>query len=176
MIEVWKDIENYEGLYQVSNLGRVRSLDRIVGCGKQLKGKEKAIFQDKYGYSVVCLCKDGFAKHWKVHRLVAISFLENPSNFPEINHKDENKENNRAENLEWCTTKHNINYGTRNEKVRIALSGEKCYCHKLTQKQVDEMRTLNKEDSKKYTARILSERYGISISQAKRILNRTRWR
>lgn len=107
--EFWKDIEGYEGLYQISSFGRVKSLKY---------GKERILkpLVDKDGYLLAILCKEGKTKNHKIHRLVASAFLPNPNNYPCINHKDENKQNNCVDNLEWCTVKYNINYGTRTEK------------------------------------------------------------
>ena len=111
--EVWKNIEGYEKLYQISNFGRVKSLNY------NRTGKEKILkpSKDKDGYLHVGLCKNGKAKFFRVHRLVCSAFLENPENLPQVNHKDENKENNHVDNLEWVSPKENINYGTRNEKM-----------------------------------------------------------
>lgn len=114
--EVWKDIEGFEGLYQVSNLGRVKSLDHEDMRGHHVKGKVLAGRPNK-GYLGVALYRDGNAKGYPVHRLVAKAFLDNPSNLPEVNHKDEDKTNNATSNLEWCTSRHNCNYGTRNERI-----------------------------------------------------------
>ena len=106
MKEVWKDIKDYEGLYQVSNLGRIKSLSRFhyTGWGKN-KGyikKEKILKPryDKKGYQMVVLYKNGIGKNFKVHRLVAEAFIPNPNNLPQINHKDEIKRNNIFTNLE----------------------------------------------------------------------------
>ena len=111
-MEIYKDIEGYEGLYQVSNLGNVKSL------GNDKKRKEKILKPNKNnrGYLYVGLYKDGKVKHY-IHRLVAQAFLQNPNNLPEINHKDEDKTNNHVTNLEWCDRKYNINYGTLKEKL-----------------------------------------------------------
>lgn len=108
MIEEWKNITGYEGLYQVSNLGRVKSLN-YKGNGTEwiLKGYVK-----KDGYEVVTLMKDGIRKYCRVHRLVALAFLPNPDNLPQINHKDEDKLNNCADNLEWCTGSYNTKYSS----------------------------------------------------------------
>jgi hypothetical protein len=121
MEEVWKDIEGFESIYQVSNLGRVRSLDRYVkaynankGCITDYFRRGKTLKQQKVlgGYNAVQLLEHS-RKHPKfVHRLVAEAFIQNPDNLPEVNHKDENKQNNRADNLEWCTGVYNKNYGT----------------------------------------------------------------
>lgn len=107
MKEIWKDIEEYNGLYQVSNFGRIKN-----------KKKEKILklFLDTHGYVQVRLYKVSKNKSHKVHRLVAKAFLPNPNNLPCINHKDENRTNNKIDNLEWCTYKYNNNYGNRIEK------------------------------------------------------------
>ena len=127
MKEIWKDIKGYEGLYQVSNLGKIKSLSRKIFNGKNYYiSKEKILkpAKDKDGYVQVLLYKNNRHKTYKVHRLVAMAFIPNPNNLPQINHKDENKQNNRAENLEWCTNKYNCNYGTWKEKVSKANKGK----------------------------------------------------
>lgn len=118
--EFWKPILNYEGLYQSSTFGRVRSIDRWVksknGSVRLSKGKILKPGTDKDGYLQVGLYKNGKRKTYKVHRLVAEAFIQNPDNLPEVNHKDENKLNNNVENLEFCDCKYNINFGTRTER------------------------------------------------------------
>ena len=110
MTETWKSISGYEGLYEVSDLGRVKSLKY---------GKERILKPggDTHGYLQVILCKDGHVKKFKVHRLVAEAFIQNPNNLDTVNHKDEVKTNNVASNLEWMSQKDNINYGTRNKRA-----------------------------------------------------------
>lgn len=116
--EIWKPIKGYEGLYEVSNTGKVKSLG-----GKRTKKYESILKQVKTNcYLQVTLCKDGKIKNCRVHRLVATAFLHNPENLPEVNHKDENKENNRVDNLEWCSRKYNNNYGTLRERMVKKLS------------------------------------------------------
>ena len=114
MREIWKDVQNYEGLYQVSNLGRVKSLPRN---GTVLNERILKPSADRYGYKQVILSKNNNHKPFKVHRLVANSFLLNKNNFPCINHKDENKENNKVDNLEWCSYSYNNAYNGRAKKV-----------------------------------------------------------
>ena len=121
MMEIWKDIKDYEGLYQVSNLGRVKSLNyRHTGKERILK-PGKAI----NGYLFVILCKDGKKDIFRVHRMVAETFIPNPENKPEVNHKSENKTDNRVENIEWIWHKDNCNHGTRNERVSKKLTNGK---------------------------------------------------
>lgn len=108
MQEIWKDVCGYEGLYQVSSFGNVKSVNRK----KQILLKLK---KNKEGYCRVGLSKNKKQKWFSVHKLVAMAFLENVENFPCINHKDENKLNNQVENLEWCSYKYNNNYGMRDD-------------------------------------------------------------
>lgn len=105
MIEIWKDIKDYEGLYQVSTMGRVRSLKRNNTGGKILKQ-----CTDKHGYLRVDLSKNSVKNTKRVHRLVAETFIDNDKNLPLINHKDENKKNNKVSNLEFCTCQYNSTY------------------------------------------------------------------
>lgn len=125
-MEIWRDIEGFEGLYQVSDLGRVKSLERniVKGRGGLYKIEEKILksSKDKNGYLKVHLYKEGKQKTYLVHRLVASTFLDNPDSLPEVNHKDENPQNNCVENLEYCNSKYNSNYGSRNERVVKSLS------------------------------------------------------
>lgn len=123
--EIWKDKKDYEGHYQVSNCGRVKSLRRLVTNQYNSFYIEEKILKpkkDRYGYLYVNLYKNNIKKVYQVHRLVAEAFIDNPDNLPQVNHRDENKLNNNVDNLEWCTHEYNINYGTRNKKVSKKLS------------------------------------------------------
>lgn len=111
--EEWRPIPNFEGLYEVSNLGNVDSLNyHMTKKRKRLKAR-----LDIHGYYWVCLFNKQKVKRFKIHRLVALCFIQNPDNLPCINHKDENRQNNRVDNLEWCTYQYNNTYGSRIEKV-----------------------------------------------------------
>lgn len=118
--EIWKDIEGFEGLYQVSNMGRIKSL----GNGKSGNSKERILKLRKntYGYLQVVLSKDGKSKNYLVHRLVAEVFLDNPEGYNEVNHINEDKSDNRADNLEFCSGSYNCNYGTRNKRIAEKLT------------------------------------------------------
>lgn len=130
--EIWKDIEGYEGLYQVSSLGRVKSLERIVSKsnGRRMYVAERILksFFNR-GYEYVTLSKETKQPNLKVHRLVAEAFLPNDSTLPDVNHKDENKANNRVGNLEWCTKEYNRAYGTLNKRVKSTW--RKLYARKV---------------------------------------------
>lgn len=112
MKEIWKDIPEFEGLYQVSNLGKVKSFQGSTKYGKPKEMILRPCLINS-GYHVVTLySKNRTKRKFQVHRLVAEAFIQNPNNLPCVNHKDENKINNSVNNLEWCTYQYNNNYGT----------------------------------------------------------------
>ena len=121
MSEVWKDIEGYEGIYEVSDLGRVRSLPRML---TDSKGRRHPVpmkilkMHDRKGYDSVTLQDMGRKTIMSVHRLVAMAFIPNPDNLPVINHRDENPKNNQVSNLEWCDISYNTRYGTGVERAQ----------------------------------------------------------
>lgn len=126
--EMWKPIKGFEGLYEVSNFGRIKSIERFVIKGNRYGTTTKQFVptkilnpsRDKDGYLILSLCKNGKGYTRKVHRLVAIHFIPNLDNKPEVNHIDENKNNNRVENLEWCTNIENIRHGTGMLRSQLA--------------------------------------------------------
>lgn len=125
-MEYWKDIEGFEGMYQVSSEGRVRSLDRINSAGNRCRGQIRRLIENKNGYLYVNLCKNGKPVNYLVHRLVANAFVENPDRKQTVNHINEQKHDNRAVNLEWMTLPENLNYGTHTERAnahRLVRSG-----------------------------------------------------
>lgn len=132
MKEIWKDIKGYEKLYQISNIGRVKSLDRILKCRVKNKithnrkrlGKILKPRINHKGYICYVLCKNGKCKSYIAHRIVAIHFLSNSYNKPEVNHKDGNKQNNKVSNLEWCTTQENVQHSFKIGKSKVQ-SGRK---------------------------------------------------
>ena len=113
-MEIWKDIKNYEGIYQINNFGKIKSAYKK---GNNCNNKILKVSYTYNGYERVGLSKNNKTKKYLVHRLVAETFIPNPNNYPCINHKDENKQNNNINNLEWCTRSYNINYGNRNNNL-----------------------------------------------------------
>ena len=120
MNEIWEDIEGYEGLYRVSNLGRVKSLKRNTAKERIMCNRK-----DKYGYLYVGLCKNGNIKYHKIHRLVAKAFIPNPNNLPQVNHIDGKKENNTVKNLEWCDASYNQIHAVKLGLVHNWMKGKK---------------------------------------------------
>lgn len=159
--EIWKPVVGYEGLYEVSSYGRVRSLDRYVrykSNGYRLhRGRILTGSINRDGYIMCHIRTNEVSKYYLVHRLVAEAFIPNPYNLPEVNHLDEVKTNNRVENLEWCDVKYNNTYGTRKERVRntmlerghwTGLSREE-YQKKWYQENKEKIIKYNKENKEK---------------------------
>lgn len=115
MKEVWTDIPVYKGIYEVSNLGRVRS---------KVTGQLNTLYKNKKGYLITKIYLNGQFKNERVHRLVALTFIPNPNNLPQVNHIDECKTNNCVDNLEWCTCEYNVDYGTHsNHCKKVEIDG-----------------------------------------------------
>lgn len=138
--EIWKDIKGFEKRYQVSNLGRIKSLSKFINNNPKSKSigfysKERILnfFDNKKGYQLVKLYKDN--KHYtiKVHRLVAEAFISNPNNLPQVNHIDGNKKNNRVDNLEWCTAKENQVHAWKNNLIKKRIGKENKLSKKVNQ-------------------------------------------
>lgn len=137
--EVWKDIEGYEGRYQVSNLGRVKSLKRKVPNGENSFRiiKEKILKTSKKSNEYIKVNLSG--KSYRVHRLVATAFIENPNNYDEINHINGDKRDNRVKNLEWCTREYNMSF---NKKLNVMPKGSEHKNSTITEQVAREIKIL----------------------------------
>lgn len=178
-METWKNVPGYEGYYEVSDLGRIRSVDRIVLVNsngrtfeRKLKGRIlKQAFDGRGFYLQSNLARDGETKMVLVHRVVALAFLDNPNNLPEVNHKDEDKTNNYASNLEWCSHKYNNNYGTK----KSAGKGEGNSQNKFSEEIIKEIKRLYKPRDPNFGNKALSKKYGISCPHISSIVHGKRW-
>lgn len=141
--EIWKDIQGYEGLYQISNKGRVKSLHYKVGNKEEILKPHS-----RKEYYAIGLFKNGKQHHYGIHRLVAIAFIPNPNNLPIVNHKDINQHNNCVENLEWCTAQYNSTYADAIEKRVKKMSGKKHFFY--GKKHSDEFKRKVSNALKKY--------------------------
>lgn len=160
--EIWKPIAGFEGCYEISNLGRVKSLARVSKDGKQLRNvPERILIQAKTNYPSVSLWKAGKLKVIKVHRLVATAFIDNPEAKPEVNHIDADRFNNKVSNLEWVTRQENVTHAHANGLVAV---GEACSYSKLTDSQA-----LDIKSSRGVNQYELAKRYGVSQALISRI-------
>ena len=163
MVETWKDIKGYEGLYQISNLGRIKSLRKKIknngafGKRKIITKNEKIVssYKNKDGYSVVQLYKNNKRKLKLVHRLVAEAFIPNPNNYPYVNHKDGNKANNCVDNLEWCNN-------SMNQLHAFSKGLQKCGCDHAKAKLKYEDVLFIKNNINKYQQTELAKMFNVS--------------
>ena len=178
-LEIWKDVKGYEGHYQVSSLGRVKSLARIVECRKGVFVNKKEKFlkstKNRKGYLNLKLCikKDGVCseKTIIVHRLVANEFLENPLNKPQVNHKNGIKDDNRVENLEWATGSENVIHSLVNN-LKIPQKGSEHGNAKLTEEKVLEIRKIGRSKTLKELGKI----YNVDMSLISLVLLNKIWK
>ena len=169
--EVWKDVVGYEGHYQVSDHGRVRSLDREVPLGKstkKIKGKIRKQVLHKLGYPMLNLSKNKEVKGDLVHRLVALHFVDNVNGYPEINHINGIKDDNRATNLEWCTRRENLQHAY--DTGLVNQQGSDSVNAKLSDDEVLEIRELYKTG--RYTYEYLAEEYQVGSSTIGRVVRK----
>ncbi len=151
MREIWKDVKGYEGLYKVSNTGKVKSFHNKRG------GKE-TILSGGRPYLHINLCKGGNCKGATINRLVGIAFIPNPENKPEINHKDNNPLNNNVENLEWCTRKENMQHSVKQGRMAKGVDSGRS---KLTEEQILEIKKLYVPYSRKFSTYCLGKKFGV---------------
>lgn len=172
-MEEWRDIPGYEGLYQVSNTGRVKSLLRLDAKGRRIKGKMMMLRPSHKGYLKVPLTKGGKQKNKFVHNLVVFTFIGTKPEGMQCNHKNGNKKDNHLDNLEYCTGSYNVLHAYRVLDRPSALTGEKHWNAKLTQDDIVKIRELYKTGN--YTHKKLANIFGIKSPAIGQIINRQRW-
>lgn len=173
--EIWLPVQGYEGLYEVSNLARIRSLPRtyFTSNGKivRLKGLLKKQTSMSNGYLHATFTKDGKTTQHLIHVLVAKAFVENPNGYPHVNHKDLNPKNCLPENLEWVTHQQNIIHARDNGKMNALTNPKRRF--KLQPEQVSEMRMLAKKGERHGS---IAEKYGVSRECVSQIARNERWK
>lgn len=179
MYEIWKDIKGYEGYYQVSNTGKIKTLEHniIRHNGKRLTIKEKILngSKDTKGYLQVELKKDGKRNIKFIHRLVAETFIENPNNKLQVNHINGDKSNNGIDNLEWVTCSENIHHAWKNG-LNKPIKGEAHGNHKLTDDEVRYIKEHYKPYDRKYGINALARKFQVSTCPIDRIVNGKGWK
>ncbi len=169
--EIWRTIVGYEGYYQVSNFGRVKSLTRKNHVGRTYNTRLMGEI-DLNGYKAVALCKLGCRKVWLIHRLVATHFIENANNLPDVNHLNCIKSDNKTSNLEWTTEKNNTRHAINNGKMDH-IFGENNWISKLTLDDVKEIRKLYLTG--KYSYEEIAKMFGVQKSNVRRIVINDYW-
>lgn len=164
-MEIWKDVPNTNGIYQVSNYGNFKSFKS--GEWKTIKP-----FEGKLGYRFIDFMDRCKRDRWKVHRIIATIFIDNPNDYKMVNHIDGDKHNNHADNLEWCTASHNIKHAY-DTGLKPKLTGERHGRSKLTQLQANEIKT--ECISGKLTQVEVGKKFGVSRAAVQRILYGIAW-
>ena len=174
--EIWKDIKDCKGRYQISNFGNVKSLARFNNGKFGRLISERILKQNfRQGYAYVRVFVNGKKTNLVIHRLVAETFIPNPQNLPQVNHIDGNKQNNNVNNLEWCLQRDNLLHAIKNSLRKIS-SGEKAPNAKLKQKEVDYIRSVYKPKSRTFGAKALAEKFGVHTDTITKILIGNTWK
>lgn len=178
MNEVWKSIVGNREIYAISNFGNIKTLDREGARGHFVKGHSLTVHKNSSGYYRVNLNIYGNSQSFLVHRLVALYFVDNPYNYEFVNHKDGNKLNNRSDNLEWCSRSENELHAWRiglKNKNTVGTKGEKHGMHKLSQKDVDYIRSVHKPYDKKFGTKPLALQFNVTPQTITNIVNYKNW-
>jgi hypothetical protein len=172
MCEIWKSVEGFENLYEVSNLGNVRRLDAITSNGHFWKGRVLKLRHASNGYITIGLYENGKGHERRVHRLVATAFIPNPKNLPVVNHKDGNKKNNNVDNLEWTTKIENERHSV---KIGTTPVGSQTHSAKLNEENILEIFSMRESGMKQAQ---IARHFNVNPSRISRILSgdRNTWR
>lgn len=178
MNEIWKNLKYVKGYekysqYEISSYGRIRSLDVTYPNGKRKIGKIKKIRLNEKGYCVTTLSLNNKSKTVRIHRLVALAFIPNPENKPEVNHKDGNKENNHVDNLEWVTRKENMKHAYEN---RLFVHGENMHNSKLKPDDVMEIKKEYKRLGDNFDYKYFSNKYNVGLATIYDITSERTWK
>ena len=165
--EEWRDISNYEGIYRVSNFGRV--ISKQFGNEWRLR----KLIVNKDGYNIVTLSKNGKTKNFLVHRLVAMTFIPNPNNLPLVEHNDDNRLNNNVNNLSWSTNDDNMKHAV--ERKRMSY-GENRYNTALTEADVKYIKLNYKPHDKNFSGKALAQKFNVSQKTISSIINNITWK
>lgn len=179
MQEVWKNVKGYERYYQVSNLGKVKSLERIIkhwkGGNKTLKERILKPGKSEEGYLLVVLHMNKKGKTKRIHRLVAETFIENQENKPQVNHINGIKDDNRTINLEWVTAKENVNHGYKTGLITNKHStGENNHMTKFVDQDIRDIRRMYKETNLSHSQ--IAKIYDVKKSTISHIINKVNWK
>lgn len=175
--EVWKPVKGFENLYEVSNFGEIKALEKHIVCGKCHRSWTEHLMktaEDHKGYLRTSLSKDGKSKTVKVHRIVAEAFLQNPDNLPQVNHIDGNKKNNAVDNLEWCSQSDNLKHACR-MKLKLC-GGENNSASKLTYEEVCWIRNNFDSNNNLFDSAALAEKFNVHKKTIQRIVNGKGWK
>ena len=178
MCEVWKEVTGNRETYLISSFGNIKTKNRN-GRHYFIKSHPLKIHTKENGYQRVVLSLNGHSKYYYVHRLVAELFIPNSDNLPYVNHKDGDKSNNHVDNLEWCTRSENEKHAWLiglKSKNTIGTKGEKHGMHKLTQEQVDYIRSVHKRFDSEFGSAGLAKKFGVSSQTITNIVNYRNWK
>ena len=171
-VEEWREIPGYEGKYYVSSFGNVKVIYKWIKVNEKILSP----MLNKDGYYQVNLSLRKKVRHHRIHRLVAEAFVENPNCYPMVNHKDENKLNNRADNLEWCDQAYNIRYGTRTKRCFETKRKNNSFRRALTKEDANEIRRTCIPYDYEFGIKQTAKKYGVSSTTITNIVHNKIWK
>lgn len=176
-MEIWKNLSTIRGFevyshYEISSYGRFRSIDRVYPSGRKIKGVLKKIRYNEKGYCIADISYMNKGGIVRIHKLVALAFIPNDDNKPEVNHKDGNKENNHVDNLEWATRQENIDHSVKNN---LAVKGEDIHNSKLKVDDVVNIRNLYSQQKDSFNYKEVANYYNVGLATIYDVIARRTW-